>query len=55
MIKSASQTNADKPPPSPAQRAAPNSKSISVDDYWLEVALQDSFPCSDPSSSMRSD
>jgi hypothetical protein len=24
-------------------------------DYWLEVALEDSFPCSDPISSMRAD
>jgi hypothetical protein len=24
-------------------------------DYWLDVALEDSFPCSDPISSMRSD
>jgi hypothetical protein len=24
-------------------------------DYWLDIALEDSFPCSDPISSMRSD
>jgi hypothetical protein len=24
-------------------------------EYWLEIALEDSFPCSDPISSMRSD
>ncbi|QIG91531.1 MULTISPECIES: hypothetical protein [unclassified Bradyrhizobium] len=24
-------------------------------DYWLDVALEDSFPCSDPISSMRAD
>jgi hypothetical protein len=24
-------------------------------DHWLDVALQDSFPCSDPISSMRTD
>lgn len=24
-------------------------------DYWLDVALEDSFPCSDPVSSMRAD
>jgi hypothetical protein len=24
-------------------------------EYWLEVALEDSFPCSDPISSMRID
>ncbi|MDI4233464.1 MULTISPECIES: hypothetical protein [unclassified Bradyrhizobium] len=24
-------------------------------DYWLDVALEDSFPCSDPISSMRTD
>ncbi|WP_426434256.1 hypothetical protein [Bradyrhizobium genosp. P] len=24
-------------------------------DYWLAVALEDSFPCSDPISSMRID
>jgi hypothetical protein len=54
-MMSASQTNVDKRPPSPAQRAAPNSKQISVEDYWLDVALQDSFPCSDPISSLRSD
>ncbi len=24
-------------------------------EYWLEIALQDSFPCSDPISSMRTD
>jgi hypothetical protein len=39
------------------QRALPNSGQMSVKhkDYWLDVALQDSFPCSDPISSMRSD
>jgi hypothetical protein len=24
-------------------------------EYWLEIALEDSFPCSDPISSMRAD
>ncbi len=24
-------------------------------DYWLDIALEDSFPCSDPISSMRAD
>jgi hypothetical protein len=24
-------------------------------DYWLNIALEDSFPCSDPISSMRTD
>jgi hypothetical protein len=24
-------------------------------DYWLDIALEDSFPCSDPISSMRTD
>jgi hypothetical protein len=24
-------------------------------EYWLNIALEDSFPCSDPISSMRSD
>jgi hypothetical protein len=24
-------------------------------EYWLEIALEDSFPCSDPISSMRTD
>jgi hypothetical protein len=24
-------------------------------EYWLDVALEDSFPCSDPISSMRAD
>jgi hypothetical protein len=24
-------------------------------EYWLEVALEDTFPCSDPLSSMRTD
>jgi hypothetical protein len=24
-------------------------------EYWLDVALEDSFPCSDPISSMRTD
>jgi hypothetical protein len=52
---SAQQRNVDKHPPSATQRAASNSKQVSAGDYWLDVALQDSFPCSDPSSSMRSD
>jgi hypothetical protein len=24
-------------------------------EYWLDIALEDSFPCSDPLSSMRAD
>jgi hypothetical protein len=24
-------------------------------EYWLDIALEDSFPCSDPISSMRTD
>jgi hypothetical protein len=24
-------------------------------DYWLDIALEDSFPCSDPIFSMRTD
>jgi hypothetical protein len=24
-------------------------------EYWLDIALEDSFPCSDPISSMRAD
>jgi hypothetical protein len=24
-------------------------------DHWLDLALEDSFPCSDPISSMRTD
>jgi len=24
-------------------------------EYWLQIALEDSFPCSDPISSMRAD
>jgi hypothetical protein len=24
-------------------------------DYWLDIALEDSFPCSDPISSMQTD
>ena len=24
-------------------------------DYWLDIALEESFPCSDPISSMRTD
>jgi hypothetical protein len=53
----ASQTNDDERPGSSVQRAVANSRQVSVgdEDYWLDVALQDSFPCSDPISSMRSD
>lgn len=54
-MMTASKTNIDKRLPSPTQRAAPNSAQVPVEDYWLDVALRDSFPCSDPNSSMRSD
>jgi len=55
MMMAASKAMADKRLPPPTQRAAPNSAPVPADDYWLDVALQDSFPSSDPNSSLRSD
>jgi hypothetical protein len=34
---------------------SPDDGSEQHSDYWLDIALEDSFPCSDPISSMRSD
>lgn len=39
----------------PAKAAARIDDDTVRADYWLEVALEDSFPCSDPMSSMRAD
>jgi hypothetical protein len=55
MMMAASTPMVDKRPPSSAQSDASNREQLSAEDYWLDVALQDSFPCSDPNSSMRSD
>jgi hypothetical protein len=38
-----------------AQNTSNRSRSNHRMDDWLDVALQDSFPCSDPPSSMRAD
>jgi hypothetical protein len=40
----------------PLAKAASRSDDTAVRvDYWLDIALEDSFPCSDPMSSMRAD
>lgn len=48
-------SNDENCPTSSGQGALPTYSQISMEykDYWLDVALQDSFPCSDPIASMR--
>jgi hypothetical protein len=50
-----SKTNRDVHAASPAQATTRIEQQLVREDYWLNVALEDSFPCSDPISSMRAD